>query len=95
MQLIHAMALIWKQKINDSEINLETNYVAQGHHLIKILSNKVTAREIYSVLLLSSVNTSISQKYFSKVFPDKNFDSKKNYILSRVVTVNSFQRNFQ
>ena len=35
MQLIRAMPLIWKQKINDSEINVETNYVVQDNHLIK------------------------------------------------------------
>ena len=26
MQLIHAIPLIWKQKINDSEKNVETNH---------------------------------------------------------------------
>ena len=52
-------------------------------------------REMYSVLLLSSGNTPTSQKYFSKVFPNENFDWKKIYILPRVVTINSFQRNFQ
>ena len=31
----------------------------------------------------------------TKVFPNGNFDCKKNYILPRVVTINSFQRNFQ
>ena len=34
MQLIHAIPLIWKQKINDCE-NVEKNYVVQDHHLIK------------------------------------------------------------
>ena len=37
MQLIHAIPLICKQKVNDSEINFETNYVVQDHHLIKTL----------------------------------------------------------
>ena len=60
-----------------------------------IVLNKLTAREIYSVLLLSSGNTPISQKYFGNVFPIENFYWKKIYILPRVVTINSFQRNFQ
>ena len=94
MQLIHAISLIWKQKINDSEINVETNYVVQDQHLIKntrvTVLDKLTAREIYSVLLLSSGNTATSQKYFCKVF-----DWKKIYKLPRVVTINSFQCNFQ
>ena len=37
MQLIHAIPLIWKQIINDSKINVETNYVVKDHHLIKTL----------------------------------------------------------
>ena len=99
MQLIQVIPLIWKQKINDSEKNVEKSYVAQDHHLIKntriVVLDKLTAREIYSMLLLSSGNTPTSQKYIGKVFPNENFDSKKIYILPRVVTINSFQRNFQ
>ena len=99
MQLIQAIPLIWKQKINDSEKNVEKSFVVQDHHLIKstriIVLDKLTAREIYSVLLLLSGNTPTSQKYFGKVFPNENFDWKKIYMLPRVVTINSFQRNFQ
>ena len=99
MQLIYANPLIWKQKINDSEKNVEKSYVEHDHHLIKntkvIVLDKLTMREIYSVLLLSSGNTPTSQKYFGKVFPNENFDWKKIYILPRVLTINSFHRNFQ
>ena len=99
MQLIQAIPLIWKQKLNDSEKNVEKSYVVQDHHLIKstriIALDKLTAREICLALLLSSGNTPTSQKYFDKVFPNENFDWKKIYILPRVVTINSFQLNFQ
>ena len=102
IQLIHAIPLIWKQnknKKNDSEKNVEKKYLIQDHHLIKntrvIVLDKPTARELYSVLLLSSGTTPTSQKYLGKVFPNENFDWKKNYILPRVVTINSFQHNFQ
>ena len=92
MQLIHAIPLIWKQKINDREKNVETNYVVQDHHLTKntkaIVSEKLTSREIRSVLLLSSGNMPTTQKYFDKVFSNKNFDWKKIYILPKVVTIN-------
>ena len=81
MQLIHAILLILKQKINNSKKNVETNYVVQDHHLIKntkaIVLHKLTARELYSVLLLSSGNIPTSQKYYDKVFPNENFDWKK------------------
>ena len=99
MQLIHTISLIWKQRINDSEKNVEKKFVVQDHHLIKntrvSLLKKLTAREIHSVLILSSGNTPTSQKYFGKVFPNENLDWKKIYILPRVVTINTFQRNFQ
>ena len=99
IQLIRPIPLTWKQKINDNIKNVEKNYVLQDHHLIQntrvIVLDKLTAREIFSVLLLSPDNTQTSQKYFGKVFPKKNFDWKKNYMLPRVVTINSFQRNFQ
>ena len=53
-------------------------YVVEDHHLIKktrvIVLGKLTAGEIYSVLILSSGNTSTSQKYFGKVFPNENLD---------------------
>ena len=79
--------------------NNEKNYAAQDHHLIKntrvIVLDKLTTREIYSVLLLSLGNTPTSQRYCGKVFPNENFSWKKIYMLPRVVTKNSFQRNFQ
>ena len=60
--------------------NNEKNYAAQDHHLIKntrvIVLDKLTTREIYSVLLLSSGNTPTSQKYFDKAFPNENFGRK-------------------
>ena len=84
---------------NDSEKNVEKNYVVQDQDLIKnirvIVLDKLSSREIYSVLLLSSGNTPTSQEYFGRVFPNENFDWKKNFVLPRVVTINSLQRNFQ
>ena len=78
---------------------LKKTNVVQDHHLIKntraTVLDKLTAREIYSVLLLWSGNTPTIQKYFCKVFPNENFDWKKIYILPKVAAINSFQRNFQ
>ena len=83
MQLIHAIQLIWKQKINDSEKNVEKRYALQEYHLIKntraIMLDKLTAREIYSVLQQLSGNTPTSQKYFGKIFLNENLDWKKIY----------------
>ena len=77
MHLIQPIPLIWKQKINDSEITAETNHVLQDHYLKRNTSvnvfDKLTARKIYPVLLPSSSNISTSQKYFDKAFPNEHF----------------------
>ena len=48
--------------------------VIQDHHLTKstkvIVLGKLTAREIHSVLLISSGNTPTSQKHFGKILPN-------------------------
>ena len=87
IQLICAILLIWKEKINDSKKDVEPNYVVQDS-LIKntrvIVLHKLTTRELYSVLLLSSGNIPTSKNCYDKVFPNENFELKKNYILPRV-----------
>ena len=81
IQFIHAIPLIWKQKINDSEKNVETNYVVQDHHLIKnttaIVLHKQTARELFSLLLLSSGHIPTSQNIMIKFFQMKISIEKK------------------
>ena len=71
----------WHIEVNAPPKNVETNYVVQGHHLIKntkaIVLHKLTVRELHSVLLLSSGNIPTSQKYYDKVFPNVNFNWKK------------------
>ena len=78
---------------NDSERDIEKKYVLQDHHLIKntrvTVLDKLTTTEIYSG------NTPTFQKCFRNVFPNENYSWKRTYILPRVVTINSFQRNFQ
>ena len=56
--------------------------------------HKPAVRELYLVLLLLLGSIQGSQKYYDKVFPNENFDQKKSYILTRVVTINSFESNF-
>ena len=55
--------------------NVEENDVVRDHLLIKntrvIVLDKLTAREIYSVLLLSSGNTPTSQNILAKFFQMK------------------------
>ena len=75
--------------------NIEKGYVVQDHHLIEntriIALDKLTTRETYSLLLLSSGNTRTSQKYFGKVFPNENFDW--NFDSSKIDDWKTFEKN--
>ena len=85
--IAYTFPLIWKQKTNHSEKNVGTNYVLQDHHLIintrATVLNKLTARELYSVLLLSSGNIPTFRKYFDKVFSNENFNWKKKLYITK------------
>ena len=79
MQWIHGIPLIWKQKTNNRKIKYRDKYdirtrQSPNKKARMIVSDKITAREIYSALLLLSGNTPTSQKYFDKAFPNENFD---------------------
>ena len=79
MQWIHVIPLIWKQKTNNRKIKHRDKYdirtrQSPNKKARMIVSDKITAREIYSALLLLSGNTPTSQKYFDKAFPNENFD---------------------
>ena len=52
IQLIHAILLIWKQKINDSEKNIEKNYVVESpnkKHYSNFIRQTHRERNIFSV----------------------------------------------
>ena len=79
MQWIHVIPLIWKQKTNNRKIKHRDKYdirtrQSPNKKARMIVSDKITAREIYSALLLLSGNTPTSRKYFDKAFPNENFD---------------------
>ena len=62
----------------------------------KILTlDKLTAKEIYSILISSLKNKPTSKNYFQNSFPNWIFDWKQIYLLPRIVTINSYQCNFQ
>ena len=69
---MNAIPLIWKQKINDSEKNVEKSYVVRDHHLIEntrvILLDKLTAREIYIQCYYYHLVIHQSPKYISAKF---------------------------
>ena len=98
MQLIHVIPLIWKQKINDSEENVWTNYAVQDHHLIKttrvIVWDKLTVREIhFSVTTIIRQYTNFLKK-FRQSFSKAKISLKENLYITRKSHY-SFQCNFQ
>ena len=98
-QLIHAIPQIWKDKIKQNLSKNESNLLVLNHHLIKnariLTLDKLTAKEIYSILISSLKNKPTSQNYFENSFPNYTFDWKQIYLLPRIITINSYQRNFQ
>ena len=84
---------IWKDKIKQNLSKNESNLFVLHHHLIenaRILAlDKLTAKEIYSFLISSLKNKPTSQNFFENSFPNCTFDWKQ------IITINSYQRNFQ
>ena len=98
-QLIHAIPQIRKNKIKQNLTKNESNLLVLNYHLIKnariLTLGKLTAKEVYLVLVLSLKNKPTSQSYFENSFPNYTFDWKQIYLLPRIITTNSYQRNFQ
>ena len=98
-QLIYAILQIWKNKIKQNLTKSESNLLNLNHHLIKnariLTLDKLTAKEIYSVLISSLKNKPTCQSYFENLFPNYTFDWAQFFLLPGIITTNSYQRNFQ
>ena len=96
-QLIHAIPQIWKAKIKQKLSKIESNPLVLSHVIknARILTDKLTAKKIYSILISSLNNKPTSQNYFENSFPNYTFDWKQIYLLPRIIIINSCQRNFQ
>ena len=98
-QLIHAIPQTWKDKIKQSLSKNESNLLVLNHHLIKnariLTVDKLTAKEMYSISISSLKNKPTSQNYSENSFPTYIVDWKQIYLLPRILTINSYQRNFQ
>ena len=83
-QLINAIPQTWKNKNKQNLTQNESNLLVLNHH------HNLTAKEIYSVLILSLKNKHTSQNYFESSFPNYTFDWKQSYLLPRIITINSY-----
>ena len=69
------------------------------HHLIKrariLTLEKLSSKELYSILITKLTNKPSSNVYFEKIFPNIKLNWRKIYILPRITTINTYLRSFQ
>ena len=69
------------------------------HDLIKgvrfLTLEKLSSKELYSILITKFTNKPSSNVYFEKIFPNMKLDWRKIYILPRITTVKKYLRFFQ
>ena len=94
----HAILPRWKQIIFDySDIN--ENDLCQNHHVIsgaRILPlDKLSSKEVYSILISNIVNKPTSNIYFEKLFGNTTLDWNKIYLSLGLATTDTTLSSFQ
>ena len=81
------------------ENGVKTYVIYLDHHLTKnnlLLSlEKLTAKELYSILISKKSSIPTSQQFFNTLFPDLNLDWMLIYLLPREISRNPNLRAFQ
>ena len=97
-QIIHSISKSWKDTFIANSENIK-NLVFEGLHLIKnhhiYCLNKLSTKEIYSILIESTDSKPSSQMYYKNIFQNSNLDWKTIYMLPRIVTKDSRLQVFQ
>ena len=97
-QLKHAISPRWKKIIFDYS-NIKENNVFQNHHVIteaRILPlNKLSSKEIYSILIRNIVIKPPLNIYFERLFENTTIDWNKTYLSPRLATIDTTLRSFQ
>ena len=66
---------------------------AKNHHVIKgartLPHDKLSSKEVYSILILNNVNKPPSKIYFEKLFENTTFDWNKIYLSPRLTTIDT------
>ena len=98
VQIIHSIPVIWKNLISKNDYITNTE-VHLDHHLIwnnRILCiEKLSAREIYSLITDNKKHKPTSQKYFESLFSALNLDWNLIYTLPRKIINSTKFRAFQ
>ena len=97
-QLKHAIPPRWKKIIFDYN-DINENDLCQNHHVIKgariLPLDKLSSKEIYSILISNIVNKPTSNIYFEKLFENTTLDWNKIYLSPRLATIDTNLRSFQ
>ena len=76
-----------------------SDLLIHDHHLIKgmriLTLEKLTSKELYSILITKFTNKPSSNIYFEKTFPNMKLDWTNVYILPCITTVNTYLPSFQ
>ena len=96
-QLKHAAPPSWKKitfdyrDINESDLCLN-RHVIKGTRILPL--DKLSSKEIYSILISNIVNKPTSNIYFEKLFENTTYDWNKIYLSPRLATINITLRFF-
>ena len=97
-QLKHAAPPSWK-KITFDYRDINESDLCQNRHVIKgtriLPLDKLSSKEIYSILISSNVSKPTSNIYFEKLFEYTTLDWNKIYLSPRLATIDTTLRSFQ
>ena len=97
-QLKHAIPPRCKQIISDYN-NINENDLRQNYHVIKgtriLPLDKLSSKEIYSILSSNIVNKPTSSIYLEKLFENTSLDWNKIYLSTRLATTDTTLHSFQ
>ena len=98
LQIIDALPKSWKDIILKDKGNAK-NLVIFDHHIIRKTQlfnlNKLTSKELYSILVDANTVKPTAQDYFQNLFEPSDFNWKKIYLLIRNSTLDTKARMFQ
>ena len=93
LQLINAIPEMWKKCIKQTLENTSL-LVVKDHHLLKgsriIILEKLSSKELYSLLISAIEHQPTSQKFFDNLFPNIELPWKEIYLTPRKATANSY-----
>ena len=98
LQLKHAIPHKWKAIIKQNPGNV-SDLLTHDHHFIEgaqiFTLEKLSSKELSSILITTFTYKSLSNVYFEKTLPNMKLYWRKIYILPRITTVKKYLRFFQ